>query len=200
MNEPLLSPEKWKESIFLPFYTIKYGSNRNYSSKPRNGIPWSRSYRRCTSSNRDRFHYFHSTDWCAYDRFSMENLRKGETPRTRSIDPDLQRLLDVQACGKTRMDTATPSSSGGWSLSNRCSVQNLQEVRENWYVCCGALVSTIYFLSNPCFLRRSKIQSRGITFLLKTTKKILIVLFGQLFLLAQKRKKSDSSIRLLFPL
>jgi hypothetical protein len=77
------------------------------------------------------FHYFHSTDWCAYDRFSMENLRKGGTPRTRSIDPDLQHLLDVQACGKTRMDTATPSSSGGWSLSNRCSVQNLQEVREN---------------------------------------------------------------------
>ena len=28
-----------------------------------------------------------------------------------------------------------------------------------------------FLLSNPCFLRRSKIQSRGVTFLLKTTKK-----------------------------
>ena len=118
----------------------------------------------------------------------MENLRKGETPRTRSIDPDLQRLLDVQACGKTRMDTATPSSSGGWSLSNRCSVQNLQEVRENWYVCCGALVSTIYLLSNPCFLRRSKIQSRGITFLLKTTKKSWSFSSVSFFYLLKKEK------------
>ena len=52
----------------------------------------------------------------------VSRWRKGETPRTRSIDPDLQRLLDVQARGKTRMDAATPSPSGGWSLSNRCSV------------------------------------------------------------------------------
>ena len=56
-------------------------------------------------------------------------------------------------------------------------------------VCCGALVSTIYFLSNPCFLRRSKIQSRGITLLLKTAKKILIVPFGQLFFTCSKKKK-----------
>lgn len=122
----------------------------------------------------------------------MENLRKGETPRTRSIDPDLQRLLDVQARGKTRMDAATPSSSGGWSLSNRCSVQNLQEVRKNWYVCCGALVSAIYFLSNPCFLRRSKIQSRGITFVLKTTTKKCWSCFSVSFFYLLKKEKNLS--------
>lgn len=58
-------------------------------------------------------------------------FEKAELPGRGALIPILQRLLDVQACGKTRMDTATPSSSGGWSLSNRCSVQNLQEVREN---------------------------------------------------------------------